>query len=93
MPEFVYLRPTPQPEGQRPLVVFLYDGRRVPAEGRRVEVDRHVRMLLRDGDVEVFTPAPKTPRAAAPVVTQQTDAPEAPPTKSQRRVRAEEPTT
>lgn len=88
MPEFIYLRPVPQPEGRRPLVVYLYDGRLLPAEGKRVVVDRHVRMLLATGDAEAFEPAPKTPREAPPA---QPDAFEAPPTKSQRRVRAEEP--
>lgn len=82
MPEFVYLRPRPQPEGSRALVVYLYDGKLLPAEGKRVAVDRHVRMLLRDGDVETFDP-----RAVAPA---NASAPEAQPTKSQRRVRAEE---
>lgn len=85
MSEFIYLRPTPQPEGSRPLVVFLYDGRRLPTEGRRVVVDRHVRMLLRDGDVEEFAPQPSA-AAEAP----QTKAPEAPTTKSTRSARTEE---
>lgn len=76
MPEFQWLRPKPQPEGRRPLVVYLHNGTLLPAEGKRCTVDAHVRMLLRDGDVETY-PDPD----AAP-------APE--PTKSSRRVREEE---
>ena len=58
MPKTIHIRPTPQPEGERPLVVYLINGAILPTEGRRVEVDRHVRMLLRDGDVETKSTAP-----------------------------------
>ena len=59
MPErTIHIRPTPI-DGPRARVVPLYDGTILPAEGRRVVVDRHVRMLLRDGDVEEFTPTPR----------------------------------
>ena len=81
MPEFVYVRPTPQPEGMRALVVYLYDGRLVPAEGMRVIVDRHVRMLIATGDVELVDENSAQPSATADQ-----------PTKPQRKVsRAEEP--
>ena len=85
MPDPIHIRPTPKPEGQRPLVVYLYDGTRLPAEGKRVVVDRHVRMLLKDGDVEKFTPEPRKPREPKADATAEPE-----PTKKPRAARAEE---
>lgn len=70
----IHIRPTPI-EGPRARVVPLHNGSLLPAEGKRVVADAHVRMLLKHGDVEEFTPEAEA---------------EAQPTKSHRRVRGEE---
>lgn len=56
-PKTIHIRPTPI-EGPRPRVVPLHNGSILPAEGKLVVEDPHVRMLLKHGDVEVFTPEP-----------------------------------
>ena len=70
----IHIRPTPI-EGPRARVVPLHNGSLLPAEGKRVVADAHVRMLLKHGDVEEFTPEAEA---------------EAQPTKSHRRARGEE---
>lgn len=80
MSDYIHARPTPQPEGSHPLVVYLIDGSILPSEGKRIAVDRHVRMLLRDGDIQAYEP----PTEAS--------APDSTPTKKHRAARAEEPT-
>lgn len=74
MPKYVHIRPAPI-AGPRDRVVPLYDGTILPKEGKRVAEDRHVRMLLRDGDVEVFTPEPRKARATKADETAKTDEP------------------
>lgn len=70
----IHIRPTPI-EGPRKRVVPLHNGSLLPAEGKRVVADAHVRMLLKHGDVEEFTPEAEA---------------EAQPTKSHHRARGEE---
>lgn len=92
----IHIRPTPI-EGPRPRVVPLHNGSLLPAEGKRCVEDAHVRMLLKHGDVEAFDPKTGAVIAKAPAPAPEpaeeqatSTAPEAQPTKSQRRVRGEE---
>lgn len=88
----IHIRPTPI-EGPRARVVPLHNGSLLPAEGKRVVADAHVRMLLKHGDVEEFNPETGEAVVKAPPPAPEPEAapaPEAQPTKSHRRVRGEE---
>lgn len=86
----IHIRPTPI-EGPRARVVPLHNGSLLPAEGKRVVADAHVRMLLKHGDVEEFNPGEAVVKAPPPAPEpDDAPAPEAQPTKSHRRVRGEE---